>query len=174
MLLAALSPMQTAMQTPMQPAMRTPNHATPHVEAFYDEATSTLSYVVADMKNKVCVVIDPVLDLNDGSAEISTHSAGRIVRFIEDCELRAAYVLKTHAHADQLSAGCYLKQKLSAKIGISSRIVDIQRNFAGIYSESPHFPVDGSQFNILLNDQQILPLGTLQIIALHSPGHTPA
>ena len=95
--------------------MRTPNHATPHVEAFYDEATSTLSYVVADMKNKVCVVIDPVLDLNDGSAEISTHSAGRIVRFIEDCELRAAYVLKTHAHADQLSAGCYLKQKLSIR-----------------------------------------------------------
>jgi glyoxylase-like metal-dependent hydrolase (beta-lactamase superfamily II) len=154
--------------------MQKSEHPTPHVEAFFDEATSTLSYVVADMDNKVCVVIDPVLDINDGAAEISTHSADRIVRFIEECELRATYLFETHAHADHLSASYYLKQKLSAKIGISSLIGEIQRKFAGIYSESPHFAVDGSQFDILLNDQQTLPLGALQITALHSPGHTPA
>ena len=154
--------------------MQKSEHPTPHVEAFFDEATSTLSYVVADMDNKVCAVIDPVLDINNGAAEISTHSADRIVKFIEECELHAAYVLETHAHADHLSASYYLKQKLSAKIGISSLIGEIQRQFAGIYSESPHFAVDGSQFDILLNDQQTLPLGALQITALHSPGHTPA
>ena len=154
--------------------MQKSEHSTPHVEAFYDEATSTLSYVVADMDNKVCAVIDPVLDINDGAAEISTHSADRIVRFIEERELRATYIFETHAHADHLSASYYLKQKLSAKIGISSLIGEIQRKFAGIYSESPHFAVDGSQFDILLNDQQTLPLGALQITALHSPGHTPA
>lgn len=154
--------------------MQKSEHPTPHVEAFFDEATSTLSYVVADMENKVCVVIDPVLDMNDGAAEISTHSADRIVKFIEERELHAAYVLETHAHADHLSSSYYLKQKLSAKIGISSLIGEIQRQFAGIYSESPHFAVDGSQFDILLNDQQTLPLGALQITALHSPGHTPA
>ena len=167
---AALSPMQTTMQTPMQKQ----NHPTPYVKAFFDEATSTLSYVAADMENKVCVVIDPVLDISDGSAEISTNSADQIIRFIEDCELRAAYVLETHAHADHLSAGYYLKQKLGSKIGISSLIGDIQRKFAQIYSEAPHFQVDGSQFDILLNDQQILSFGALQITALHSPGHTPA
>ena len=154
--------------------MQKSEHPTPHVEAFFDEATSTLSYVVADMENKVCVVIDPVLDMNDGAAEISTHSADHIVKFIAEHELHAAYVLETHAHADHLSASYYLKQKLSAKIGISSLIGEIQRKFAGIYSESPHFAVDGSQFDILLNDQQTLPLGALQITALHSPGHTPA
>jgi glyoxylase-like metal-dependent hydrolase (beta-lactamase superfamily II) len=154
--------------------MQKPEHLKPHVEAFFDEATSTLSYVVADMDNGVCVVIDPVLDINDGAAEISTHSADRIVRFIEERELRATYIFETHAHADHLSASYYLKQKLSAKIGISSLIGAIQRKFAGIYSESPHFAVDGSQFDILLNDQQTLPLGALQITALHSPGHTPA
>ena len=109
---AALSPMQTTVQTPMQKQ----NHPTPYVKAFFDEATSTLSYVAADMENKVCVVIDPVLDISDGSAEISTNSADQIIRFIEDCELRAAYVLETHAHADHLSAGYYLKQKLGSKI----------------------------------------------------------
>lgn len=154
--------------------MQKPEHPKPHVEAFFDEATSTLSYVVADMDNKVCVVIDPVLDINDGAAEISTHSADRIVRFIGECELHAVYIFETHAHADHLSASYYLKQKLSAKIGISSLIGEIQRKFAGIYSESPHFAVDGSQFDILLNDQETLPLGALQITALHSPGHTPA
>jgi glyoxylase-like metal-dependent hydrolase (beta-lactamase superfamily II) len=154
--------------------MQKPEHLKPHVEAFFDEATSTLSYVVADMDNGVCVVIDPVLDINDGAAEISTHSADRIVRFIEERELRATYIFETHAHADHLSASYYLKQKLSAKIGISSLIGAIQRKFAGIYSESPHFAVDGSQFDILLNDQQTLPLAALQITALHSPGHTPA
>jgi glyoxylase-like metal-dependent hydrolase (beta-lactamase superfamily II) len=112
--------------------------------------------------------------MNDGAAEISTHSADHIVKFIAERELHAAYVLETHAHADHLSASYYLKQKLSAKIGISSLIGEIQRKFAGIYSESPHFAVDGSQFDILLNDQQTLPLGALQITALHSPGHTPA
>jgi glyoxylase-like metal-dependent hydrolase (beta-lactamase superfamily II) len=154
--------------------MQKSEHPKPHVEAFFDEATSTLSYVVADMDNGVCVVIDPVLDINDGAAEISTHSADRVVRFIEECELHAVYIFETHAHADHLSASYYLKQKLSAKIGISSLIGEIQRKFAGIYSESPHFAVDGSQFDILLNDQQTLPLGALQITALHSPGHTPA
>ena len=166
MLLVALSPMQTLMQKP--------NHPTPHVEAFYDDATSTLSYVVTDMESKACVVIDPVLDITDGSAEITTRSADRIVRFIEDHELRAAYVLETHAHADHLSAGYYLKRKLGAKVAISRHIGDIQRKFAVIYSESPNFAVDGSQFDVLLNDQQTLSLGALHITALHSPGHTPA
>ncbi|MEC7094986.1 MAG: MBL fold metallo-hydrolase, partial [Pseudomonadota bacterium] len=31
----------------------------PKVTAFFDETTSTLSYVVADVESKVCAIIDP-------------------------------------------------------------------------------------------------------------------
>ena len=43
-----------------------------------------------------------------------------------------------------------------------------------MYSETPSFKRDGSQFDLLLADGQKLPLGRFAIEAMHVPGHTPA
>ena len=150
------------------------DNATPTVTAFFDEPTSTLSYVVADMESKVCAVIDPVLEFDEASAEITTLGAEKIIEHLQINELSCEYILETHAHADHLSAGYFLKQRLNAPIGIGQLIVDVQHVFAEMYSETPSFRRDGSQFDLLLADGQKLALGRLSIEAMHVPGHTPA
>ena len=146
----------------------------PSVTAFFDEVTSTLSYVVADMESKVCVIIDPVLELDESSAEITTRGADKIIEHLRVNELFCAYILETHAHADHLSAGYFLKQRLSAPICIGQAIVDVQHVFATMYSETPSFRRDGSQFDLLLTDGEKLELGRFSVEAMHVPGHTPA
>ena len=94
------------------------DNATPAVTAFFDETTSTLSYVVADMESKVCAIIDPVLEFDEASAEITTLGAEKILEHLQINELSCEYILETHAHADHLSAGYFLKQRLNAPIGI--------------------------------------------------------
>lgn len=150
------------------------DNVTPAVTAFFDEATSTLSYVVADMESKVCAVIDPVLEFDEASAEITTHGAEKILEHLQINELSCEYILETRAHADRFSAGYFLKQHLNAPIGIGQLIVDVQYVFAEMYSESLNFKRDGSQFDFLLKDGQKLALGRLSIEEIHVPGHTPA
>ena len=146
----------------------------PSVTAFFDKATSTLSYVVADMDAKHCAIIDPTLELDESSAEITTRGADRIIEHLRINELTCKYILETHAHADHLSGGYFLKQRLSAPVGIGQAIVDVQHVFADMYSETPSFKRDGSQFDLLLTDGQKLALGRFSIEAMHVPGHTPA
>ena len=146
----------------------------PSVTPFFDKSTSTLSYVVADEESKVCAIVDPVLELEESSAEITTRGANKILEHLQVNGLTCEYILETHAHADHLSAGYFLKQRLSAPIGIGESIVDVQCVFADMYSETPSFKRDGSQFDLLLTDGQKLPLGRFYIEAMHVPGHTPA
>jgi glyoxylase-like metal-dependent hydrolase (beta-lactamase superfamily II) len=146
----------------------------PSVTAFFDETTSTLSYVVADVESKVCAIIDPVLELEESSAEITTRGAEQMLEYLRINELSCEYILETHAHADHLSAAYFLKHRLSAPIGIGQSIIDVQHVFADMYSETPSFKRDGSQFDVLLADGQQLALGRFSIEALHVPGHTPA
>ena len=146
----------------------------PSVTAFFDETTSTLSYVVTDVESKVCAIIDPVLELEESSAEITTRGADKILEHLRVNGLTCDYILETHAHADHLSAGYFLKKRLSAPIGIGESIVDVQCVFGDMYSETPSFKRDGSQFDLLLTYGQKLPLGRFSIEAMHVPGHTPA
>ncbi len=146
----------------------------PSVTEFFDQATSTLSYVVADTESKVCAIIDPVLELDESSAEVTTWGANQIIEHLRTNELSCKYILETHAHADHLSAGFYLKKRLSVPIGIGQGIVDVQHVFGEMYYETLSFKRDGSQFDLLLTDGHILPLGRFAIRPMHVPGHTPA
>ena len=150
------------------------DNATPTATAFFDETTSTLSYVVADLESKVCAILDPVLEYDETSVGIRTLGAEKILEHLQMYELSCEYILETRAHADHLSAGYYLKQRVNAPIGFGQFNVDVQHVFAEIYSESPNFKRDGSQFDLLLKDGQKLALGRLSIEAMHVPGHTPA
>ena len=125
-------------------------NAAPDVTAFFDETTSTISYVTADMESKVCAIIGPVLEFEESSAEITTHGAEKILEHLQVHGLSCGYILETHAHADHLSAGCFFTQRTGAPIGIGQLIVDVQHVFTEMYSESPSFKRDGSQFNLLL------------------------
>ncbi len=146
---------------------------TPKVQAFFDPATSTASYLVSDPATGVAAVVDPVLDFAPASARISTGSADAILAAATDQGLRLAYVLETHAHADHLSAANYLRERSGATVVIGAQIVQVQRHFADLF-ERDDVIADGRDFGRLAGDGDELPLGHLAIRAIYTPGHTAA
>ena len=145
------------------------------IEAFFDERTWTLTYVVWADASKDAVVIDPVLDYEIIGSKYWTESSDRVIEFIQRHQLNLHYILETHAHADHLSGSQVLKSKFpEAKVAISSHITTIQSIFKPIFELPVHFPVDGSQFDKLIEDNETFEAGELKIHALSTPGHTPA
>ncbi len=59
-----------------------------HVDAFYDEATSTISYLVMDRETRQCALIDSVLDYDPKSGRTCSASADRLIERVT--ELNAA------------------------------------------------------------------------------------
>lgn len=144
----------------------------PDVQAFFDPATFTASYLVSDPATGVAAIIDPVLDFEPKAARLSTASADALLDAVKARGLTLAYVLETHAHADHLSAADYIRGKTGAKIVIGARIVEVQKTFIPVFEAE--VAADGAAFDVLMNEGDALPLGELSISALHTPGHTPA
>ena len=147
--------------------------ATPIIEAFFDEPTNTISYLVVDPTTLAAAVIDPVLDLDLPSGEVDTASAERILATAEERGWRVAMVLETHAHADHLSAAPYIKAKTGAWIGIGEHIRQVQKIFRPVFAFTD-LATDGSDFDRLFAAGERFALGELEVEVIHTPGHTPA
>ena len=50
----------------------------------------------------------------------------------------------------------------------------VQDTFGKIFNEGTEFQRDGSQFDALFKDGDTYMVGGLQVVAIHTPGHTPA
>lgn len=142
------------------------------IEHFFDEATFTLSYVVDD--GRTGVVIDPVRDYDPRSGRTSWAGAEKLAAYVAHRKLRIPYVIDTHAHADHLSGIPYFKERFGARSVTGAGIGEIQRTFRDFYHLGDDFPIDGRQFDVLLDEGKRLGVGALEIEALHTPGHTPA
>ena len=145
----------------------------PQVEAFFDPATFTVSYVVHDPATGRAAIIDPVLDFSPRDARTATRSADALLDYVAAHGLQLAWLLETHAHADHLSAAHYLHQKTGAPLVIGEEITAVQRTFAPLFEADDVVP-DGRQFDRLVRDGDALALGELEIAVIHTPGHTPA
>lgn len=144
------------------------------INAFFDPETWTYTYVVSGGKGSPCIVIDSVLNYDSKSGRTSTHSADEVIQFIQNEELKLAWILETHAHADHLTAAPYLQEKLGGQLVIGNHIANVQSVFKGVFNLEEGFAVDGSQFDHLLTDGESLDFGELSLKALYVPGHTPA
>lgn len=150
-----------------------PAPSRPDVSGFFDPVTNTISYIVADPASGVAAIIDPVLDFSQRDGRTSTASADRLLDAVAARGLSLAYVLETHAHADHLTAAHHIHERSGAPIVIGRHISDVQRIFAPLFAADDVVP-DGRDFTRLVDDGDTLPLGTLDIRVLHTPGHTPA
>jgi len=146
----------------------------PLVEAFFDDQSNTISYVVQDPASKACAVIDAVMELDYAAGRISHVGADAIIKFITDNDLKLEWIIESHVHADHLSGAPYIQQKLGGKIGIGEQIQEIQETFGKVFNEGTEFERDGSQFDALFKDGDRYTVGSLECFALHTPGHTPA
>lgn len=144
----------------------------PQVMSFYDEATSTFTYVVYDCKGGHAAVIDPVLDYTPATACTSNESADRVLQFVHSQRLSVDWILETHAHADHLTAAAYLKRETGARVAIGCGIMQVQARFKALFGLGPEFATDGSQFDQLFADGDTFAIGELKARVIATPGHT--
>ena len=109
---------------------------------FYDETSSTLTYLIADIKHKKAVLIDPV-----------TENIENYLNVIRDNELELVYSLETHVHADHITAGGKLKTITQAKTAVSK---DCGADTA----------------DLQLKDNDVITFGSETIQVIATPGHT--
>lgn len=144
-----------------------------HIQAFFDEPTNTVTYLVSDPQTRQAAIIDPVLDYDHRGGKASTVSADRVLATANRDGLTIAWVLETHAHADHLSAAPYIRQRTSAQVAIGEHIREVQTIFRPVFNIDD-VAGDGSEFDRLLQDGETLEIGQLTVEVLHTPGHTPA
>lgn len=143
----------------------------PQIKAFFDAATGTVTYVVHAGDGSDCAIIDSVLDYDPKSGRTATTSADAVIAFVRMQRLNPVWLLETHAHADHLSAAPYLKQELGGRIAIGSHIAEVQQAFARVFPQAPGVH---REFDHLIEPDEVLTIGALELHALHVPGHTPA
>lgn len=144
------------------------------IQHFFDPRTCTLTYVVGDDVTRKAVVVDSVLDYDPKNGRVWKESIENVARYLTENQLELLYILETHAHADHLSGAQGLKARHAAKVGIGANITRVQEMFKRVFDMGDDFATNGSQFDLLLQDGDILSLGQLKIKAIHTPGHTPA
>ena len=152
----------------------TPSATALQVEGFFDPATWTISYLVRDITTGDCALIDSVLDYDAKSGHTSTGSADKLIARVHELGATVRWILETHVHADHMSAAPYLKARLGGQIGIGAQITTVQKVFGTLFNAGSEMARDGSQFDRLFADGETFALGSLEVRAMHTPGHTPA
>ena len=147
--------------------------ATPFIEAFFDEATNSVSYLIGDRMAGEGAIIDPVLGFDPVSGAIDHRAADAMMEAAEKEGLSIRWLLETHAHADHLSAADYLRSRTGAQTAVGEGIRHVQDEFGSKLGADDIRP-DGADFDRLLRDGERLPLGDLEIEVIATPGHTPA
>lgn len=146
----------------------------PTVNAFFDNDTNTVSYVVTDPETRHCAIVDSVLDYAANAGRTHHHSAQRLVDFVKAENLTVDWLLETHVHADHLSAAPWIQQQVGGKLAIGEHIRTVQDTFGKIFNAGTDFARDGRQFDHLFVDGERYRIGNLEARAIHTPGHTPA
>ena len=153
----------------------TSTHTTqPQVHGLFDPATWTVTYIVHNGPSSDCAIIDSVLDFDPKSGRTQHASADKVIEYVRANGLKVQWILETHAHADHLSAAPYLRAQLGGKIGIGANITRVQKVFKRVFNLEPGFKQDGSQFDHLFQEGEVIPLGGMFGEVMFVPGHTPA
>jgi glyoxylase-like metal-dependent hydrolase (beta-lactamase superfamily II) len=143
------------------------------IDAFFDEATFTVTYLVSDPVQRRAAVIDPALDYDHRSGKASTASADRVLAKARERGVQIDWVLETHAHADHLTAAPHIRARTGAQVAIGEHIREVQKIFKPVFGAAD-VSGEGREFDRLLCDGDVLALGALKIEVMHLPGHTPA
>ncbi len=143
------------------------------IDPFFDEATFTVTYLVTDPVRRRAAVIDPVLDYDHRSGKASTVSSDRVLARARERGAEIDWVVETHAHADHLTAAPHIKERTGASVVIGEHIREVQKIFKPVFGATD-VSGEGREFDRLVADGDVLPLGALTVEVMHLPGHTPA
>lgn len=141
------------------------------IKSFYERESGTWTHVLADTSEGVAAIIDPVWVYDPVSGIADSAFVDRILDAAQQAGLRIEWILETHAHADHLSAADVLRRRTGAGIACGRRICEVQKTFAGVF-DMRDMATDGSQFDRLLAEGDLIRLGGLDITVIETPGHT--
>lgn len=146
----------------------------PEITAFFDDATKTVSYLVAEPGGTAAAIIDPVLDFDLVSGRTGTAAADRLIAAVRERGLHVEWLLETHVHADHLSATAYLRDRLGGRTGIGEHVREVQDVFGRLFNMEAAFAAKIGGFEHLFADGDTFAVGALSARVMHTPGHTPA
>lgn len=141
------------------------------IQSFYEADTGTWTHLLADPASGAAAIIDPVWVFDPVSGLTDDGFIGQALAVAESRGYRIEWVLETHAHADHLSAAELVRARTGARVACGQGIRQVQRTFAPVFAMDGA-EVDGSQFDRLLREGDILQLGGLEIRVIETPGHT--
>lgn len=142
------------------------------ITAFFHQASSTFSYLVADPVTGHAALIDPVLDYDAAAGRTGTASARILVDSVRRRGLVLEWILETHAHADHVSAAQFVKTELGGRIAIGEGIRGVQATFARLLNIPAEIAADGPEFDHLFQDGEHFMIGELSVRVMATPGHT--
>ena len=125
--------------------------ASAKIEAFFDEPTNTVSYLVWDPGTLRGVVIDPVLDFDPASGVVDDGSVNELLRAAGALGVEIEWVLETHVHADHLSGAPLIKRRTGARVAIGERVREVQNIFRPIFG-ADDLKAEGGDFDRLFKD----------------------
>ena len=108
----------------------------------FDPISSTYTYLLADLKTKNALLIDPVLEQFKRDAQL-----------IQQLGFKLKYTIETHIHADHVTGAHELKNTFKSECVVPA------------LSQAQHA-------DRVLEDKQIFEMDSVHFKSLHTPGHT--
>jgi sulfur dioxygenase len=109
---------------------------------FFDEVSSTYTYLLSSGKGREALIIDPVLE-----------NTNDYILFLKKLDLKLVKVIDTHIHADHVSGLKQLQQKTSCAVIMGEK--------------SPSEVV-----NIKVKDNEKIKIESIELTSMYTPGHT--
>ena len=111
----------------------------------FERESCTYTYLIADSLTKEAAIIDAV----DIMIERDT-------ALLKELELDLKFIIETHIHADHITSACPLKKYYpNARIVLGMENIDAE-----------------ACADIMVSEGHLLPIGTYEIKAIETPGHT--
>lgn len=126
-------------------------------------ALETNCYLIGCKRTKKAAVIDP-----GGEEEVDL-----VLYFLQENNFDLKCIINTHGHIDHIAGNNLLKAKTEALLLIhrldADMLVDANKNFSSFMGKEICSP----SADKLLEEGDEISLGTLNLIVIHTPGHTP-
>ena len=145
----------------------------PNVVCFYDNTSSTASYVISDRSTRRAAIIDPVLDLDPVSWRVSSGNAQKIADYVTKESLTVDWILETHIHADHVTAAAWLKNLVGGKTGMGVGIKDVKRLVGELFNVLDQTTSEETEYDVLFSDGAEFAVGEILGYVIATPGHTP-
>ena len=146
--------------------------ADPVVHSIHHAASGTWTHLFVDAASARAAIIDAVLDFDPASGRIGTQPAQALLERVRELGVGIDWILEPHAHADHRAAGAWLSERLGAPLAIGAGIADVRRGFRYLLDAHEDVAADGV-FDRLFRDGDTFRIGTLDVRAIATPGHTP-